>query len=733
MVWQPPPEWDQYIDGFGNTLAPPVDLSIPTLDQQQQFALPGELAKGTVDPAPPPPPPPPPQTIAAPGVPVADEVPAGAIDNAPQPAPAAPDHPAMLQEAPQPPPLLHPDAISGGYTPEQVATVTGAVDAQGADTRSLLPDNPIGGEDLGKLLSTLPVEQQEEFRRKVEDGRQKVLDAGKLEADTTRLRDAEDSARIYQDSVRDAQQRAKELDVEARQLADENPLDSISGGRKILGVLSAIVGGFMANKTGRNMGLEAVDQIANDAAQLHAQKLQLNARQQAGIGDQIARAGDANKASEAVRLAVYDGAIKKLETDVQNFDPRGTTALRTMDDINALKQRRADVLAKYLQGEQKRLEDQRKYELDAMKARGQYAKDMADVAKTQAETAKLHGQLGGAAKPADIANPPEFYVARNLKAPPFAMTQKEYDSWLKMGKASEEFTKVQRENSPEERNRQFSVGEIVDDQGDPVQFRSTEFAGKLAETKASVDQVSQLADEMIDLYAQHGFESDFLKSEGWKQAQGAFASALLAAKNADQLGALSGSDIDLEAKQITGGVDVTGVRDPTSALQSFKRRMAGKLNAKVRAEAVLPKGRQVKPWTPSNTAASTMPRAEVTPEQKTVEEITAFDPKRSLTARDLQSLGIDPSGVKAQGGRLNTEISTALERNGGIPPRIKQQIDSLRNMANDADPKKRDFATQALSNIAKDALDDNVKAYATANAFDPAAVAAPNLSKEEVR
>lgn len=621
MAFQPPPEWEQYINGFGSPFQP-IDLSVPPTLDQQQFALPGEIAKhGDVNA--PLPPPPPPQTIAAPGVPVADEVPQGAVE-AP---PLTPEEEAQIQIEPQQPelqtpPMLNVDAVSGGYTPEQKLRILGETDARNVTSAEPPPppDDYLSEEELAQKYSALPVEQREAFRRKVEGPKQEMLAAGKLEADTQRLRDAEDSARIYQDSVRDAQERAKQLDAEARQIADENPLDSISGGRKIMGVLASIVGGFMVNKTGRNMGLEAVDQIANEAAQLHAQKLQLNARQQAGIGDQIARAGDVSKASEAVRLAVYDGAIKQLETKVQDFDPRGTNAVRMMDDIVALKQRRADALAQYLQGEQKRLEEERKYELDAMKAQGQYAKDMADAQKTGLESQKLAGQLGGggAVKPQKFEDVPRSLaelralgvaIPDGVAEPQGGISLTQAKKLADSGKSAEEWAKASRENSPEDRARQLSVGEIVDDQGDPVQFRSTEFAGKLAGTKASVDTVAQYADEMIDLYDKHGFESDFLKSDAWRQAQGAFAAALLEAKNGDQLGALSGSDIDLEAKKITGGVDVTGLRDPTSALQSFKRRMGTKLNAMIRAEAVLPKGRHVKPWSPPNTAASTMPTA----------------------------------------------------------------------------------------------------------------------------
>lgn len=708
MAWQPPTEWEQYINGFDSSLAPPVDLSVPPVEQ---FALPGELAKhGDVN-APPPPPPPPPQTIAAPGVPVQGEVPAGALppDAPPQEQPPQLTAPEQLQT----PPMLHADAISGGYTPEQIAQAQGTLDVHGEDTRPLLGE-PMGGEDLGKFLSTLPVEQQEEFRRKTEEGRQKVADAGKLEADTQRLRDAEDSARIYQESVQQAQQRATELDSEAKQLADENPLDSISGGRKIMGVLASIVGGFMANKTGRNMGLEAVDQIANDAMQLHAQKLQLNARQQAGIGDQIQRAGDVQKASEAVRLAVYDGAIKQLETQVQQFDPRGTTALRVLDDINALKQRRADAMQKYLLGEQKRIEDQRKYELDAMKAKGQYAKDMADAQKTGLESQKLAGQLGGGGvakpvKPGDVVQPPEYFQQVYGKAPPLAMSQNQYEEWAKTGKVVEDYSKVQRENSPEERARQLSVGEINDEDGKPILFRDPGVADKVAVSKEATANAARLIDQLLVLRDHYGgWKSDLWKSPEWRRMRSDFADLQLEKKDQAGLGVLAGPDMGL-INSTFGTSDPSEMRDPTPGLKRARMNMVEKFNEKLRAQAV---GQKPKRYEPPDLTKVAAP--EVTPDEADVKRILQFDPKRP-TKEESPHPGF-------------------LHDEDAVPPSYKSTIDRLAAAFHnpDADPKEQQAAGALLQELQTNAHASRIRRYAQ-QAATRAAEESIRGTPEEVR
>lgn len=723
MAFQPPPEWEQYINGFGSPFQP-IDLSVPPTLDQQQFALPGELSKGTVDPAPPPPPPPP-QTIAAPGVPVQDEVPQGAVD---VPVDAAPQEQPPLLNAPdqlQTPPMLNVDAVSGGMLPEQQfaydqAQHTGAPVAGQTSGVPQMPDEYLTDDEFGQKLSTLPIEQQEAYRRKVEEPKEKMLAAGKLEADTQRLRDAENSARIYQDSVRDAQERAKQLDIEARQIADENPLDSISGGRKIMGVLASIVGGFMANKTGRNMGLEAVDQIANDAMQLHAQKLQLNARQQAGIGDQIARAGDVSKASEAVRLAVYDGAIKQLETKVQDFDPRGTTALRVMDDINALKQRRADALQKYFDGEQKRLEDQRKYELDAMKVQ-QEQQRIAETARNN----KAQIGLGYSRIAQD-----ERQSKRSAE-----LEQKKLDAQTTKDLA----TKAQAE---EKEMRELGVSApptaSFDADGNLVVTKSTGYlknadgkewkipladeAKEFRKKKAAADAIVYNLDQLRQLREDVGGESSVWNSDAYQRAQ-VIKNNLIILKKAGTQGMSSDEDMNKIIAAL-GAKDPTSFRAQMASLDEGRAQVEKQLN--IEAQALHYNGDAITYPDPLK-----MRKATKTPEQEQVETITSFDPKRSLIARDYQDLGIDTTGVAARGGGLATLEIQALEREGGVPPRIKAQINALRDAANSGDPKKREFAVEALANIARDALDPNVRAYATANAFDPAAIAGPASSPEE--
>jgi hypothetical protein len=238
-------------------------------------------------------------------MPTQDEVPAGAVD-APAP-PLTPDEEAQIEiDQPHPqfvdatnqlqtPPLLGQDAVSGGMMPEQhsaAAMPAPSYGPGGLELHTDLPDDYLSDEELGQKFASLKPEQQQIERQKIEAAKQKFAAARSIEESEKTLRQAEENARVRQEAMREAQKRGAELDAEAKQLADANPLDSISGSRKVFGVLASIVGGWLVPKTGRNMGLEAVDSIANEAAQLQSQKIAVNGRRRAAAGEDFGRADD---------------------------------------------------------------------------------------------------------------------------------------------------------------------------------------------------------------------------------------------------------------------------------------------------------------------------------------------------------------------------------------------------------------------------------------------------------
>lgn len=598
---------------------------------------------------------------------------------------------------------LAPPTIAPSQAPLQVDAITGvdqpppsnaAVSTAPMPTER--PEEELTPEELGQKYSSLPFEQQEMFRAKTEGAKQNFQAARLLDESTKAAKRAEENARDYQESLKKSHERAAQLDAEARQIADENPLDRISFGRKLAGVLASIVGGFGG---GRNVGLEAVNRIADEAGQLHAQKLQLIGRQRGAVGEQMSQAGDMYKAAESVRLATYDTAIKSLESEVQQFDPRGTTALRVMDNLNALKAKRAEALAKYQVDEQKRIEailkEQREVaqlqETQRHNIAGEKAdatRAYADVLRAKAEDKKATAEAGGNA----LLTPDELR-ARGIDIPATAqlppMTLKQAQKTAETAKSVEDWKKAARENSPQERARQFGVGELVDADGNALQFRSAESAEKVAKLKGSADFGVQLLDRMITARETYGWSSDLLKSPEWREMQADFAQYALEKKNIDELGVLAGPDMGLIHKA-AGTSDPTELRDPTPGLKRARENIIEKTNSTVRAQ-VAP-GVKPKRWAPPPPP----PPAPLSPEQEQIKELIKFNPKRPTR--------------EETGGKVHVDDF--------VPLHYAKRIDRIVSVFNDpsATPEAQRDAGAALDEIKKNAISGAVRDYATSAA-----------------
>lgn len=596
-----------------------------------------------------------------------------------------------------------PKEWSEGLTPEEKARaglqdprLSPDEEAQSDARAPGMPDEYLTGEELGQKLASLPPEQQVIERAKIEGARDKFARARMLEESERAMRAAEDNARAYQEAVKAANQRAADLDKEAQIIANENPLDRISSGRKIAGIIGAMLGGFTGATTGRNTGLDTIEAIANQAAQQHAQKLQLNARQQGAIGDQVARAGDMHSASEAVRLATYDTAVKTLESEVQHFDPRGTTAIRVMDDINAIKAKRAEALAKYRDAELKRTEGLIKEQRELAQLAETQRHNMAGekTAATSAYADLLRAKTDQKKADAETvtyspAQLQQLYGTSPDLVPPIPMTPKQYDAWLDAKKKGGDVTKAQRENSPDERARQFVVGDITDTEGKPIEFRDP---AKVSKVMASSDLSVQLLDRLMTARQKYGWSSDLMKSPEWREMQSDFSQLLLEKKTLDELGVIAGPDMDLMQKAL-GTKDPTEYRDPTPGLRRIRDTTVEKVNTVLRAEAGLAGGRKVKRWDPP----APPPPAPKSPQQSSVQSILQFNPARPTLAESKEMGGVGKRDAV-----------------DGLPPSYAAQIDRLVDVFNSRSVSKeeRDQAGAFLEEL-KNHGNSLVRAYAT--------------------
>jgi hypothetical protein len=83
---------------------------------------------------------------------------------------------------------------------------------------------------------------------------------------------------------------------------------------------------------------------------------------------------------------------------------------------------------------------------------------------------------------------------------------------------------------------------------------------------------SNMIDEVLRLRDQHGWSSDLLKSSEWRKMQANKGAIIVQMKNAAELGALSGPDMEL-IEAMLGTKDVTEFRDPTDGLRQAKTKM----------------------------------------------------------------------------------------------------------------------------------------------------------------
>jgi hypothetical protein len=592
------------------------------------------------------------------------------------------------------------------------------------------------GGALGAEWATESIEEQEKHRADVEGAREAFHRAGQINASTQALKDAEDNARAYQTAVRASQQKAQALDVEAQALANEkiDPLRDVSTGQKIAGVLAAFIGGFGMSKTGRNIGMEAVDSMINNAievqkANLSTRKDMLGRRQNA-IGEQLAMGKDLYHAQETVRLATYDQVIKKLETEAQQFDPRGTRALKAMDAANQMKAKRMASLEKYQADEAKRIEAREKRDLEIAKHNLEVHKANAEIALKNAQTKKLGS--AGIAKVKPVKFDDVLRTGAQLRqlgiqiedsqVPAEGLSVGQAESVAKAGKAVEDKNKAGRENSPEELTREKTIGAppkmTFDEAGEAVvdygtgnlkQADNTDWIipttdeGKVfRKKKASADGLIGILDEIRAIRERVGGESSWGNSPEYGRLQVLKERGVVIAK-----GGVEGmsSDADMERLLMSMGIDSpASFRSQAAKLDEGRRGIEEQLNNDARSLKYT--GKRIA--YPDPVKASKVAR---TPEQETVQRVLAFDPKH-MKPDELREIG-----------------KKALDPREGpqLPASHRKAIDDLVTVFNspNSSKKERETAGAHLEDLKNKASSGVVRDYATKAATAGAAASVP--------
>jgi hypothetical protein len=509
--------------------------------------------------------------------------------------------------------------------------------------------------------------------------RQRIAEASKADAEAAEReeinwRTSRETAR------RDMEQIDAEAKAEAARSIDINRgWGDASTGTKIAGIFSALAGGLVAHKYGgRNSGLEMIDKlIERDIDAQKFDKLQrVNdlTRRGASARERLAMSGDDFREETRLRLTAYDRVLGQIATDAQNFDPRGTQAIRYGQAYQDLAAKRAQLAL----DAQKRTADDYKEQIDLASKEMDLLKKQAEV--TKAQRAAMGGGMGlGKAK----QSPAEWAALYGEAGrPPRPMDAKEYKEWVATGgkvatraSAEAEAEKKQRENSPEWIAGELGAGDLVNEDGKPLLFRTSESAARIAKKRGAVDNAARLIDQLSAARAKYGWSSDLFKSDEWREAKADMGALIIESKNDAELGALSGPDMGL-IESMLGTTDPTETRDPTPGLKRARMNSINGLNTVIRAEArpgSKPKRYDIKAPNYEKPTESEEDRILQRAQAETVGSFTTF-------VGDQKN--VDPSKRKKL---TREEEDAAYKASGGIPPTIRAQLDQWESQARSGD------------------------------------------------
>ncbi len=646
----------------------------------------------------------------------------GPLDAGPPPVPAGP--PQTPAEVP-PPPIPFGPVEAGAPSPwpapiEPERLDTAPIGGVGAIPAGWAAD-PLHAPDAvaRDWAETATPQQLLEQQGKLDEARRTrlVLDQAKADEDNLRQLRADIDARKIADAATQAKSDAivkDALALASRKVDPDHWMSTRSTGQRIAAFVAAIVGGLVQGRTGaaRNQGMDLIQQqidrdIDAQKADIENGKFALGIRQNQ-VAQEFQRTGNLFQAAETVRLATYQAVINKMQVEQQNFDPRGTRWLNYaagMQDMRARQAASAEAMRKTIFDENYKVAT---IDIQRQNAARQAWKDKQDVAIAWA---KEDREAGKDKADATVWDPKQLAVLNpGLPLPPIPMSQGNYTKWLGTQKEGEQAVTAARANTPEERARQFGVGEVVDDKGEPVLFRDVAVAGKVADSKGAVDSATHLIDKILAARARYGWSSDLLKSAEWRQMQADYGSLVLQKKNTDQLGVLSVGDMELIGKSL-GTTDPTEVRDPTAGLRTARENMINNVNATIRGQAVLPPGRTLQRWEPPPPP----PPHRETPGETAAKEVLG-DPWRDFEPRRLNDeLGIDAEALAARGARGPDVDQARLARFrelGGILPSQRETIDGWASVLREGDDKARKGAMRNLIDATKQAQLPGVAAYA---------------------
>ncbi len=494
------------------------------------------------------------------------------------------------------------------------------------------------------------------------------------------------------------------VDADAKALAARKIDDAPGAKLAIAGVLSAAITGALTRSGTPNAALQSFEHAINNHIQAQKDDIangwQGVSSRRNSIATALQQHGDLFRAQEAYRIGMYEFAMQSVLSEAQKFDPKGSTALRRAQLHQDMAAKAAQARQAYGQQVFKNTMEAGKLELEQRQAAEAARHNKAGEGLEWSKFGLEKSKQATTSKETQVFSPQELAALHpGSPVPPVGMALKDYSGWLERGAKGEELKTKQLTNSSEERSRQLAVGELIDDKGAPVLFRSVESAEKTAGSKAAVDNGTRLIDKVLAARKKYGWSSNLMKSDEWRQMQSDFNELKLQKKNVDQLGALSESDLNLVGAAL-GTTDPTEARDPTSGLRNARSNMVEGFNSVLRAQTVPKSGQKLRRYEPPQ--LSEVPESGALIQGKTATE-RADGARLGIAGQALSFTSNDERALKAENQSDVTPTGLTHDDNArvltAVHAAVKGNADAIQRLADAASANRGGVTASVLSTI----------------------------------
>lgn len=534
---------------------------------------------------------------------------------------------------------------------------------------------------------------------------------------------AEESERVYREAVTRTRAKADAIAAEADRLAAEKvDPDGWKNSRSLFQTIASIslgiVGGLVQSRQGGpNQGLAMINQAIERhiAAQREnlAHRRELLSRKQTAIGVEQDRVDQDFRVEEAFRQAAYTRALEDIETERQQYNPAGTRALKLAEVSRGIQAQLAASREALVEKTLKREMEVGRYKMEVEKH---------ELAKRKAAAASA----GAAA--AKTPRPAAYFAALGLPPPPMPMTEKQYDTWLnRQGETSRiansqaqrtateqqearAAAKESRAVAQEERElaigagtqltgaKKDAQGRLLNADGSLFKARTPESGRALEKQIASTVTAANIIDELLRLRNTHGWSSDLLKSDEWRAMQANKGALIIELKNAAELGALAGPDVEV-INSMLGTSDPTELRDPAEGLKKARE------NAILRTKRTLETSNYTGDF---DVVDKSKPLKAA--RDKDLEALvsrgkggTLVDTAGAMRLKEGGGLGVDPHESERLSSGLTKSQQLGLDAlvtraRGGEPQAAANLVEAVKNAPN---TKARDAAVDALLELAR--------------------------------